>query len=166
MCNSSKTYFLKTLFSNKIIKTMKTIKTIIYTAAIAIAFSACNNSEKSKTITTGSTTSTVNQSENQVNIDEAMVGMPEFSSPEIQKAAQEWFSAFGAGLKEAQQKAVIANGDESKIKEIANEMATKFEPWKPKLEKLQADMTAEDKRLFDEYGNKISNSIIAQSKQN
>ena len=144
---------------------MKTIKTIVYTAAFAIAISACNNTEKNKANTTETSTPTVNQSENQVNIDEAMEGMPTFSSPEIQKSAEEWFTAFGAGLKEAQQQAGLANGDQAKMKEIAAQMATKFEPWKPKLAKLQADMTAEDKILFDEYGTKISNSIIAKSKQ-
>ena len=145
---------------------MKTIKTIIYIAAIMIAVSACNYTEKTNAITTESNTSLANQSENQVNINEAMEGMPEFSSPEIQEAAEEWFNFFGAGMKDAQQRAALANGDESKMKEIANEMAIKFEPWKPKLAKLQVDMTAEDKRLFEEYGNKISNSIVAQSKQN
>ena len=145
---------------------MKTIKTIIYTAAIMIAVSACNYTEKANAITTESNTSVANQSENQVNIDKAMQGIPEFSSPEIQKAAEEWFNFFGAGMKDAQQRAALANGDESKMKKIANEIAIKFEPWKPKLAKLQVDMTAEDKRLFEEYGNKISNSIVAQSKQN
>ena len=144
---------------------MKTIKTIMYTAAIAIAVSACNNTDKSKDDSTQSSTPNLNQSEQQVNIDQAMEGMPTFSSPEIQKSAEEWFTAFGAGLKEAQQQAFLADGEQAKMKEIAAQMATKFEPWKPKLAKLQTDMTAEDKILFEEYGNKISNSIVAQSKQ-
>ena len=30
---------------------------------------------------------------------------------------------------------------------------------------LEVDITKEDKKLFDDYGNKITNSIVAQTKQ-
>jgi len=94
-----------------------------------------------------------------------MKGVPTFSSPEIQKEAQEWFSYFSEGMKEAQQKAKLANGDQAKMRQIGKEMGEKFAPWKEKIVALKAKMSAEDKVKFEQYGNKIAQDIVAQAHQ-
>ena len=140
---------------------MKTINTILLSLATAVALTACNNDKKATDDTLKKKTTEV-----EVNIDEAMKGVPRFSTPEIQKEAQEWFSYFSEGMKEAQQKAKLANGDQAKMKQIGKEMGEKFAPWKEKIVVLKAKMNAEDKIKFDQYGTKIAQDIVAQAQQN
>jgi|GEM_PF-1115044 len=143
---------------------MKTIKTIFLSLATVVALTACNNDKKTTDDTTKKTSTEVEVKK--VDIDEAMKGMPTFSTPEIQKEAQEWFSYFNQGMKEAQKKAKLANGDQVKMKEIGKEMAEKFAPWKEKIESLKAKMSADDKVKFEQYGTKIAQDIVAQARQN
>lgn len=142
---------------------MKTINTIFFSLAIATAITACNNDKKA---TDDSITKTSSEVEvNKVDIDKAMKGVPSFSTPEIQKEAQEWFSYFSEGMKEAQQKAKLANGDQAKMRQIGKEMSEKFGPWKEKIVALKAKMNAEDKVKFEQYGTKIAQDIVAQASQ-
>jgi len=140
---------------------MKTINTILLSLATAVALTACNNDKKATDDTLKKKTTEV-----EVNIDEAMKGVPRFSTPEIQKEAQEWFSYFSEGMKEAQQKAKLANGDQAKMKQIGKEMGEKFAPWKEKIEALKTKMNAEDKIKFEQYGTKIAQDLVAQARQN
>ncbi|MDQ1143079.1 hypothetical protein [Pedobacter agri] len=142
---------------------MKTINTILFSLATVVALMACNNDKKASQDITSKTSSKVEV--NKVDIDKAMKGVPTFSSPEIQKEAQEWFSYFSEGMKEAQQKAKLADGDQAKMKQIGKEMGEKFAPWKEKIVALKAKMTAEDKVKFEQYGNKIAQDIVAQAHQ-
>lgn len=142
---------------------MKTINTILFSLAIATAVTACNNDKKA---TDDSITKTSSEVEvNKVDIDKAMKGMPTFSTPEIQKEAQEWFSYFSEGMKAAQQKAKLANGDQAKMRQIGKEMTEKFGPWKEKIVALKTKMNAEDKVKFEQYGTKIARDIVAQASQ-
>ena len=143
---------------------MKKINKILLSLAIVIAVTACNNNEKAtddKTKTTGSKVEA-----NKVDVDKAMKGVPTFSTPEIQQEAQEWFTYFSEGMKEAQQKAKLTNGDQAKMRQIGKEMGEKFAPWKEKLEALKTKMNAEDKIKFEQYGTKIAQDIVAQARQN
>lgn len=142
---------------------MKTINTILFSLATVVALMACNNDKKASQDITSKTSSKVEV--NKVDIDKAMKGVPTFSSPEIQKEAQEWFSYFSEGMKEAQQKAKLADGDQAKMRQIGKEMGEKFAPWKEKIVALKAKMTAEDKVKFEQYGNKIAQDIVAQAHQ-
>jgi len=143
---------------------MKTINTIFLSLATVIALTACNDD---KTVSTGTTKKTSTEVKaTKVDIDKAMKGVPTFSTPEIQKEAQEWFSYLNEGMKEAQQKAKLANGDQTKMKEIGKEMGEKFAPWKEKIEALKVKMNAEDKAKFEQYGAKIAQDIVAQARQN
>ncbi|MCX3265101.1 hypothetical protein [Pedobacter agri] len=142
---------------------MKTINTILFSLATVVALTACNNDKKASQDITSKPSSKVEV--NKVDIDKAMKGVPTFSSPEIQKEAQEWFSYFSEGMKEAQQKAKLADGDQAKMRQIGKEMGEKFAPWKEKIVALKAKMTAEDKVKFEQYGNKIAQDIVAQAHQ-
>ncbi|WP_316848764.1 hypothetical protein [Pedobacter agri] len=142
---------------------MKTINTILFSLATVVALTACNNDKKASQDITSKTSSKVEV--NKVDIDKAMKGVPTFSSPEIQKEAQEWFSYFSEGMKEAQQKAKLANGDQAKMRQIGKEMGEKFASWKEKIVALKAKMTAEDEVKFEQYGNKIAQDIVAQAHQ-
>lgn len=142
---------------------MKAINTILFSLATVVALTACNNDKKASQDITSKTSSKVEV--NKVGIDKAMKGVPTFSSPEIQKEAQEWFSYFSEGMKEAQQKAKLADGDQAKMRQIGKEMGEKFAPWKEKIVALKAKMTAEDKVKFEQYGNKIAQDIVAQAHQ-
>lgn len=143
---------------------MKTINTIFLSLATVVALTACNNDKKATDDTTKKTSTEVEV--NKVDVDEAMKGVPTFSTPEIQKEAQEWFSYFNQGMKEAQKKAKLANGDQEKMKQIGKEMAEKFAPWKEKIEALKTKMNAADKTKFEQYGTKIAQDIVAQARQN
>ena len=143
---------------------MKTINTIFLSLATVVALTACNNDKKSTDDATK--TKTTELEVNKVDIDKAMEDVPTFSTPEIQKEAQEWFGYFSEGMKEAQQKAKLANGDQAKMKQIGKEMGEKFAPWKEKIVVLKAKMNAEDKIKFDQYGTKIAQDIVAQAQQN
>lgn len=143
---------------------MKTINTFFLSVATAALLTACSNDKK---VADNATTKTPTEVEaNKVDIDKAMKDVPAFSTPEIQKEAQEWFNNFSDGMKEAQQKAKLANGDQSKLQQIGKEMAEKFAPWKEKITALKSKMTEEDKMKFEQYGTKISQSFIAQARQN
>ena len=143
---------------------MKTINTILLSLATAAALTACNNNEKTTNETTKKTDTEAQVKK--VDVDKAMKGVPTFSTPEIQKEAQAWFTYFSEGMKEAQQKAILANGDQSKMKQIGKEMGEKFAPWKEKIEALKSKMTADDKIKFEQYGTKIAQDIAAQARQN
>ncbi|RZJ92498.1 MAG: hypothetical protein EOO20_01645 [Chryseobacterium sp.] len=143
---------------------MKTINTILFSLATVVAVTACNNNEKA---TNGTTEKAISKVEvNKVDVDKGMKGVPTFSTPEIQKEAQEWFTYFSEGMKEAQQKATLANGDQAEMRQIGKEMGGKFAPWKEKIVALKSKMNAEDKVKFEQYGNKIAQDIVAQARQN
>jgi hypothetical protein len=143
---------------------MKTVNKIFLSLATVLALSACNNDKKAPENAPKNPNTELEA--NKVDVDEAMKGMPTFSSPEIQKEAQEWFTYFKEGMKEAQQKAKLANGDQAKMKQIGKEMAEKFAPWKEKIAALKIKMNAEDKVKFEQYGTKIAQDIVAQARRN
>ena len=142
---------------------MKSINTIFFSLATVVALTACNNDKK---VTDDTTKTNTNVEVNKVDVDKAMKDVPTFSTPEIQKEAQEWFNYFAEGMKDAQQKAKLADGDKVKMQQIAKEMGEKFNPWKEKIEALKAKMNAEDKIKFEQYGTKIAQDIVAQARQN
>lgn len=141
---------------------MKTIKMTIMAVATAVTFSACNNAGE-QTQNTQTENPTSGEESSTVDIGKAMEGMPEFSTPEMQTAVEEWFVLLQETMEETQRKSAEAGEDLAKIQEIAVEMSQKLQPWQEKITALQNQMTPEDLQKFEEYGTKVANNIVEQA---
>lgn len=82
----------------------------------------------------------------------AVSDVPKFSSPEVQKFAEE-YAAYTKEMTEA-----AKSGDAAKIKELT----AKAQEWSTKTAALAGKMNAEDAKLWQEYAMKLAQSATAK----
>ncbi len=94
-----------------------------------------------------------------LDVEKAFGEIPKFSSPEIQKGVEEWFTAVKESFKELKEKSTEAGNDQEKIKQIGIEMAEKMRPWGEKISQLRSQMTPEDLKKLDEFAESVGKNM-------
>ena len=119
-------------------------------AIVAVTLTSCKD-EKKVEPTTG-TEEVAKSAEAPAFTTSASSDLPKFSTPEVQKFAEE-YSAF---INESA--AVAKSGDAAKIQELT----VKSQEWVAKSQAVMAKMTPEDARLWSVYYAKLSQQMMSR----
>ena len=128
-------------------------KFIFPLAVFAISLTACKQEtkvEESKPATEETSSEKPAETEAPASTESASSDLPKFSSPEVQKFAEE-YSAFVNESLEASK-----SGDATKVQELA----TKSQEWATKSQEAMAKMTPEDVKLWTDYYTKLSQKMM------
>lgn len=119
-------------------------------AIVAVSFTACK--EEKKVESTTGTEEVSKSAEAPASTANASSDLPKFSTPEVQKFAEE-YSAF---INEST--AAAKSGDAKKIQELT----VKSQEWITKSQAVMAKMTPEDAKLWSDYYAKLSQQMMSR----
>ena len=135
-------------------------KLVLSFAVLSLVVASCKKenapestteTQKESTTDSTATTETTQTTDSATTTSTASVDLPKFSSPEVQKFAEE----YTAYTKEAIE--ISKSGDAAK----AQEFATKSQEWATKAQEMTTKMTPEDAKLWGEYYAKMTQEMTA-----